>query len=49
MKLTYIKHGLLAFALGLSVTFLLPQRAAKSQTTQAGEKTIEQTYKDIQV
>ena len=49
MKLTYLKHGLLVFALGLSVAFLLPQRAANSQTTQAGEKTIEQTHKDIQV
>ena len=47
MKLTYIKHGLLVFALGLSVAFLLPQRAANSQATPQAEKTIDQTHKDI--
>ncbi len=49
MKLIHIKHGVLVFALGLSVTFLPPQRAANSQTTPPAEKTIDQTHKDIQV
>ncbi len=47
MKLTYIKHSLLVFALGLSFAFLLPQRGANSQTTPQSEKTIDQTHKDI--
>lgn len=47
MKLTYLKHSLLVFALGLSFALLLPQRGASSQTTQQSEKTIDQTHKDI--
>lgn len=53
MKLPILKHAILVFALGLSVTMLWPQRAANSQTApqaeKTPEKTIDQTHKDIQV
>lgn len=52
MKLPILKHAILVFALGLSVTLLWPQRAANSQSTpqaeKTPEKTIDQTHKDIQ-
>ncbi len=47
MKLTNMKRGLVALALGLSIAGALSQRVANSQTTPPQEKTIDQTHKNI--
>ncbi len=49
MKLKSIQRGLFVMATGLAVAFYVAPGKVNSQVAQQGEKTIEQTHKDIKV